>query len=105
MAPGHQGFLLTSNNREKDSIREAYNLLNEYADTLYGRVSKDKAVDGTVKKEEEEEGDNGTEIEDELKKEMEDLKKEAVSTEKRFQSVQTGVKSCCFIKTTVKSKP
>ena len=96
MAPGHQGFLLTSNNREKDSIREAYNLLNEYADTLYGRVSKDKA-DGTVKKEEEEEGDNGTEIEDELKKEMEDLKKEAVSTEKRFQSVQTGVKSCCTI--------
>lgn len=32
-----KGFLCTCNDREKDCVREAYNLLNEYADQLYGK--------------------------------------------------------------------
>ena len=31
-----KGFLITCNNREKEAVKEAYNLLNEYADKLYG---------------------------------------------------------------------
>ncbi len=31
-----RGFLLTCNKHEHDARREAYNLLNEYADKLYG---------------------------------------------------------------------
>ena len=31
-----KGFLITCNNRERDTVREAYNLFNEYADKLYG---------------------------------------------------------------------
>ena len=31
-----KGFLITCNNRERDAVREAYNLFNEYADKLYG---------------------------------------------------------------------
>lgn len=34
--PGLKGFLCTCNGYEKDCIRESYNLLNEYADKLYG---------------------------------------------------------------------
>jgi len=32
-----KGFLCTCNDREKDCVRETYNLLNEYADQLYGK--------------------------------------------------------------------
>lgn len=37
---GMKGFLCTCNFREKDCVREAYNLLNEYADKLYGVETK-----------------------------------------------------------------
>ena len=33
---GMKGFLLTCNNTEKRAVQEAYNILNEYADLLYG---------------------------------------------------------------------
>ena len=36
LEPGIQGFLVTCNNREKDAVRETYNILNECADKLYG---------------------------------------------------------------------
>ena len=34
---GMRGFLVTCNKREKEAVREMYNLLNEYADQMYGR--------------------------------------------------------------------
>lgn len=38
LEPGLVGFLCTCNGkfREKDCLREAYNILNEFADELYG---------------------------------------------------------------------
>ena len=33
---GMRGFFITCNNREREAVREAYNLFNEYADKLYG---------------------------------------------------------------------
>jgi len=33
---GLKGFLITCNRMEKRTIREAYNLLNEYSHALYG---------------------------------------------------------------------
>jgi len=35
---GDRGFLITCNRMEKQTIREAYNLLNEYSNELYGEV-------------------------------------------------------------------
>nr|CAG4642884.1 EOG090X0GPG [Evadne anonyx] len=89
LSPGMKGFMCTSN-REKDSVREAYNILNEFGDIVYGCEAP------KMKKVEEE-----LEIEDELAAEIAELKKQARSTERRFQSVATGVKGCVFIKTTV----
>ena len=40
LEPGMRGFLITCNNREKEAVREAYNLLNEYADQLYGQENQ-----------------------------------------------------------------
>ena len=33
---GLRGFLVTCNRDEKQAVRESYNVLNEYADILYG---------------------------------------------------------------------
>nr|CAG4643583.1 EOG090X0GPG [Ilyocryptus agilis] len=98
LSSGMKGFFCTSN-REKDSVREAYNLLNEHADILYGTENLAKGTDN-----DKEEG-KSLEIEDELSKEVSELKKEREKpiNERRFQNVQTGVKGCIFIQTTVDS--
>ena len=92
LCPGVRGFLCTSNNRERESTKEAYNILNEFADVLYGTEESTKSNDVEDAKQE---------IEDELSKEVADLKSQSSAKEKRFQSVITGVKSCIFVKTTV----
>lgn len=68
--------------------------MNEHADILYGSEIKEE---GTEDK-------KSLEIEDELSQEMENLKKKAEKSvsERRFQSVATGVKGCLFIRSTVK---
>nr|CAG4638817.1 EOG090X0GPG [Cyclestheria hislopi] len=86
-----KGFLCTSNNREKESVREAYNILNEVADKLYGPENKSSESEDKV----------GGEIEDELEQEISKLKNPPEKAERRFQVVSTGVKSCVFIRTTV----
>ncbi|EFX89966.1 hypothetical protein DAPPUDRAFT_220030 [Daphnia pulex] len=96
LGPGQKGFLCTSN-REKESVREAYNILNEYADIIYGSEKpKEEAELSEVKKEE---------IEDELSKEMEELKKKQAApvSERRFQCVMTNIKGCIFIRSTVEN--
>ena len=35
---GLKGFLITCNRMEKQTVREAYNILNEYSNKLYGEV-------------------------------------------------------------------
>lgn len=42
---GMKGFLVTCNNNEKGAVRDAYNILNEYADKLYG---PEKVVDSVL---------------------------------------------------------
>lgn len=100
---GMKGFLCTSN-REKESVREAYNILNEFADILYGsdksKNDKDDKNDESEKKDEK----GNLEIEDELSKEVAEMKKKTTPGERRFQSVATGVKGCLFIRSTVSSK-
>ena len=35
LEPGLRGFLITCNNREREAVREAYNVLEEYADDMF----------------------------------------------------------------------
>ncbi len=70
--------------------------MNEYADIIYGSEKpKEEAELSEVKKEE---------IEDELSKEMEELKKKQAApvSERRFQCVMTNIKGCIFIRSTVR---
>lgn len=37
LEPGIRGFLVMCNNNESIAVKESYNILNEYADLLYGK--------------------------------------------------------------------
>lgn len=77
-----RGFLCSCNNREKDCIYESYNLLNRYADALYGSVEEKQSDDV------------------DLKREIEALKAES---QRRFQVVNSGAKNILFIRTTLEN--
>ncbi|KAJ8933869.1 hypothetical protein NQ314_013722 [Rhamnusium bicolor] len=81
-----KGFLCSCNNREKECVRESYNLLNKYADMLYPT----QPVESTSKED--------FDIEVELKKELSELRS---NKDKRFQLVESGAKNFLFIKTTL----
>ncbi|GFR12417.1 THUMP domain-containing protein 1 [Trichonephila clavata] len=83
---GLKGFLITCNN-EHPCVKESYNLLNEFADELFGTEIKDveKSVSAEI------------DIEEELKKEIEGIK----CNKRRFQQVRTMVKGILFINTTI----
>lgn len=92
---GVKGFLITCNRMEKQTIREAYNLLNEYSYELYGEDSTVKRVDdcdASVKV------DFGEAILSQVEA-LQGSGREAV--ERRFQAVETKTSNCVFIKTTL----
>jgi len=102
------GFLMTCNNREKETVREAYNLFNEYADLLYGKeefkveASKDAEDVKDVKAEEDSEEEE--DIDAAFEKEKEGLQKQK-KEQRRFQMVESGANNCVFIKTTKQIDP
>ncbi|KAI4480418.1 hypothetical protein M0802_012977 [Mischocyttarus mexicanus] len=110
---GMTGFLCTCNFREKDCVRDAYKLLNEFADEI-DELNEDKKPtickeENTVKNEieppENDEQNNSDEedISTSLSKEINQLKAESDKpiALRRFQVVNTGVKNVVFIKTTL----
>ncbi|XP_046738305.1 THUMP domain-containing protein 1 homolog [Diprion similis] len=116
LEPGIRGFFCTCNFREKDCVREVYSVLSEYADNLYGtektelptRASNETV--STVQSETEnchekasEEEQDSVDISEALKKEIAELKAESQKPVnlRRFQVVDTGVKSVVFIRTTI----
>lgn len=74
LEPGLKGFLCSCNFREKDCVRESYNILNEYFDRLHGSEN------------------DPTDLEEEIK---------ALKAERRFQVVESGAKNFLFIRTTL----
>lgn len=90
---GLKGFLCSCNSREKDCIRESYNILNKFSDELYGsEQSKPSPVE------------ENNEIEDELENELQTLKAENKEYNlRRFQVVESGAKNVLFIRTTLEN--
>lgn len=82
-----RGFLCSCNNREKDCVRESYNLLNKYADILYPKV--------------EDKNENTEDISDDLASEIKNLKSE--QKQYRFQQLESGAKNVLFVKTTLEN--
>ncbi|XP_043496618.1 THUMP domain-containing protein 1 homolog [Polistes fuscatus] len=109
---GMTGFLCTCNFREKDCVRDAYKLLNEFADEI-DELNKDKikictegsSIINEIQSPENDEQNNSDEedISTALSKEINQLKAESDKpiALRRFQVVNTGVKNVVFIKTTL----
>ncbi|XP_068715477.1 THUMP domain-containing protein 1-like [Montipora foliosa] len=90
LTPGMKGVLVTCNEKEKVCIKEAYNVLNEYADQLYGPEHKSKEdYNGS-------DGDEDSDIEDALAKEVKEL--QAPDQERRFQAILSGATNVIFLK-------
>ncbi|KAJ3614304.1 hypothetical protein NHX12_017878 [Muraenolepis orangiensis] len=87
---GMQGIIITCNMNERKCTSEAYSLLNEYADKLYG-PEKIPDCDGSNSEEEDD-------AEAALKKEVAQLKKTGKG-EKRFQALDSGANNVVFIRT------
>lgn len=121
--PGQRGFLATCNFRERACVRECYNILNDYADELYGPVkntsknssnstvntdqqtqNKQNEPTSPVKEVDNSNDDNDDDeedITDALEKEIQNTKAEKKINKYRFQVVDTGASNCMFIKTTL----
>lgn len=99
LCPDIKGFLCFCNFREKEAIREAYNILNQHynEESQVGKNQPDALATGNES--EEDEGD----IEAQLEREKAALKTEHESSEeqRRFQVVESGVNNVLFIRTTV----
>lgn len=91
---GMQGVLITCNMNERKCTAEAFNLLNEYAEQLYG-PEKFQATDGSSSEEEEEEED----VDTALKKEVEHLRGSQFKQQRRFQALDSGANNVVFIRT------
>ncbi|CAM4522367.1 unnamed protein product [Lepidochelys kempii] len=91
---GMQGILITCNMNERKCVGEAYSLLNEYGDLLYGPekfTNQDDRLSGS----EEEEDD----VEAALKKEVDQIRTSNEQKLRRFQSVESGANNVVFIRT------
>ncbi|XP_026465358.1 THUMP domain-containing protein 1 homolog [Ctenocephalides felis] len=90
--PGLKGFMITCNFREKDCIREAYNILNQYVDKDDVCTHSDEEGQGDV-----------NDISDQLTKAIDSAKTniQVADKKKRFQVVETGASNCLFISTTL----
>lgn len=94
---GQRGFLATCNFREKDCVREAYNILNEFYNKL------NETTETNVDKDSEAEKSDDIDIQDEVDQLANAARDTKSLKEKRFQSVTTDTMNCIFIKTTVEN--
>ena len=88
LCPGMTGILITTNDQEKLCVPDAYNLLNEYADQLYGPESAHI---------EDSPGDNeGEDVATTLEQEVHRLRG-SEQQPRRFQASSSGAKGTVFI--------
>jgi len=103
LGPDLRGFLCFCNHKEKEAIREAYNILNQHHEedaqgNGKAKVDVADASDNAVAQEDDLEED----IEAQLEREKSALKDETTASEyKRFQVIESGVQNVLFIRTEV----
>lgn len=92
-----EGILITCNMNERKCTAEAFNLLNEYADKLYG-PEKFQDSNGSSSKEEDDDEDE-EDVAEALKKEVSQLQASATKQKRRFQAFDSGANNVIFIRT------
>ncbi|XP_066590413.1 THUMP domain-containing protein 1 homolog [Prorops nasuta] len=103
---GMVGFLCTCNFREKECVRDAYKILDEFNDIKSDEdcTDIDSAEDKSLKNVAVKDQNDDNDISTELDKEIEELKfqSEKPVALRTFKAVDTGVKNVIFISTTLK---
>ncbi|KAH8368831.1 hypothetical protein KR200_003990, partial [Drosophila serrata] len=103
LQPGQRGFFATCNINEKACVRECYNLLNHYADLLYGPEKPEepeKKPDDDQKEAEKPAGGAAADDDDDDLEAAAAKCRETLSQRKvRFQNMDTGTTNCVFIRT------
>ncbi|XP_076839068.1 THUMP domain-containing protein 1 [Brachyhypopomus gauderio] len=93
---GMRGVLVTCNMNERKCTWEAYSLLNEYADELFGPEKFADPEESHSEEEEEEGKDEEHDTEVALKKEVKQIKKFA--QQRRFVALDSGANNVVFIR-------
>ncbi|XP_060116981.1 THUMP domain-containing protein 1 [Heteronotia binoei] len=97
---GMCGILITCNMNERKCVAEAYSLLGEYGEQLYGPEQflehDDSRGSGS---EEEEEAEEEDDAEAAMKKEVDQIRASTEQRLRRFQSVESGANNVVFIRT------
>ncbi|KAI7811050.1 THUMP domain-containing protein 1 [Triplophysa rosa] len=88
---GAEGVLITCNMNERKCTREAFNLLNEYADALYGPEQSGEAQDSRSEEDDED-------AEAALKKEVSQIQTSMKSRQQRFTALESGASNVVFIR-------
>lgn len=97
---GQRGFLVTCNMNEKACVRECYNLLNHYADELFGPEAQPKEEQEASKTETEASKAAETDSDDDdLDAAVAKCLETKTKRQFRFQNVDTGTTNCLFIRT------
>ncbi|KAH0631914.1 hypothetical protein JD844_019815 [Phrynosoma platyrhinos] len=101
LEPGMCGILITCNMNERKCVAEAYSLLGEYGEQLYGPEKftdhEESRLSGHEEEEEEEEEEDDAEAA--LKKEVDQIRASTEQKLRRFQSVESGANNVVFIRT------
>lgn len=92
---GMEGILITCNMNERKCTAEAFNLLNEYAEQLYGPEKLQENAGSSSDEDEAEEED----VDVALKKEVAQLQASGTKQERRFQALDSGANNVIFIRT------
>lgn len=114
LEPGMKGFLCTCNFSEKECVRDAYKILNEFSDQIYGSDTAKEFDNENAKLSSGEKDDDANkagqsdgedDISTALNKEISELKAEYSKpiNARRFQVVNTGVKNVVFIRSTLEN--
>ncbi|XP_036400354.1 THUMP domain-containing protein 1 [Megalops cyprinoides] len=93
---GMQGILITCNMNERKCTAEAFSLLNEYADQLYG---PEKFSDADESDSDVNDGQDDDDAEAALKKEVKQIRSSTQKRERRFQALDSGANNVVFIRT------
>uniref|UniRef100_A0A1B0GP11 Uncharacterized protein n=1 Tax=Phlebotomus papatasi TaxID=29031 RepID=A0A1B0GP11_PHLPP len=104
LEPGLKGFLATCNFREKDCVRECYNILNQYSEDPDDNTQAPQASQEHKPEEEKanvSEEDEEEDISKALEKDVATEKQKNQRKSYKFSVVDTGVNNCVFISTSL----
>ena len=97
ICPGQRGFLVFCNNREKEAIKEARILFDEYLPRFKDQIEVNETEIEEVKEEQEDKDDF-----DEAESEVKEMSEQKTDKDEMFKLMNSGVQNVLFFRTRLK---